>query len=74
MKDVRMTSGLQKGRRRVPLGEVGEWYGGSTPSKANASFWTDGTIPWISPKDMKRFRIARSQDLVSATALENATL
>ena len=43
--------------RRLPLGEIGTWKGGGTPSKSNPSFWREGTIPWISPKDMKVDRI-----------------
>lgn len=38
--------------KRVRLKDVGTWYGGGTPSKSNASFWTGGVVPWLSPKDM----------------------
>lgn len=34
-----------------PLGEIGEFIGGGTPSKANDSYW-DGNIPWISSSDI----------------------
>jgi restriction endonuclease S subunit len=37
----------------VRLRDLGEWSGGKTPSKANAAYWTNGTVPWVSPKDMK---------------------
>lgn len=42
--------------------------GGGTPSKQNAAFWR-GTIPWVSPKDMKVFDIHDAQDHVSREAV-----
>ena len=51
------------------LRDLGEWSGGNTPSKANAAYWTDGTIPWVSPKDMKVDEITSSEDRVSEVAL-----
>ncbi|MDE2150080.1 MAG: restriction endonuclease subunit S [Gammaproteobacteria bacterium] len=58
--------------RLVPLGELGRWTGGGTPSKANAAFWTNGTIPWVSPKDMKVERISTTQDHITEEAFENS--
>lgn len=52
------------------LRDLGDWSGGNTPSKANAAYWTDGTIPWVSPKDMKVDEITSSEDLVSEAALK----
>src|SRR5438552_657607 len=47
--------------------------GGGTPSKANEEFWK-GDIPWVSPKDMKAFRIFDAQDHISrAAVIESAT-
>jgi type I restriction enzyme S subunit len=48
--------------------------GGGTPSKSDASYWTDGTLPWVSPKDMKVFLITSSEDQVTTRALERLTL
>lgn len=48
--------------------------GGGTPSKSDSSFWDAGTIPWVSPKDMKTFLIQSSEDLVSSKALGRLTL
>jgi len=42
--------------------------GGGTPSKANEEFWK-GDIPWVSPKDMKAFRINDAQDHISPGAV-----
>jgi len=43
--------------------------GGMTPSKANTSFW-NGSIPWVSPKDMKVDELADTLDHISEAALE----
>ena len=48
--------------------------GGGTPSKADASYWTDGDLPWVSPKDMKRFLVSGSEDAVTSKALDRLTL
>lgn len=47
--------------------------GGSTPSKGKADFW-GGSIPWVSPKDMKRDVIADAIDHVSEQALVQTSL
>jgi type I restriction enzyme S subunit len=53
----------------IRLRDLGDWTGGTTPSKANAAYWSNGTIPWVSPKDMKVDEIASSEDRVTETAL-----
>lgn len=47
--------------------------GGLTPATANADYWR-GDIPWVSPKDMKIFDIADSEDHVTELALEETSL
>lgn len=56
------------------LNDIARPFGGSTPSKSDASFWTDGTVPWVSPKDMKVFDLRGSEDLVSEKALARLSL
>ena len=36
-----------------PIGEIFETRNGYTPSKANADFWTNGTIPWYRMEDLR---------------------
>ncbi|MBI4526742.1 MAG: restriction endonuclease subunit S [Deltaproteobacteria bacterium] len=48
-------------------------YGGGTPSKKNAVFWT-GTLPWVSPKDMKRWEIGDTEDHISAEAVRASSV
>jgi type I restriction enzyme, S subunit len=53
------------------LGEVVDIKGGGTPSKANPSFW-NGDIPWVSPKDMKRWEIDDAEDKITLEAVKNS--
>jgi type I restriction enzyme S subunit len=41
---------------------------GATPSKDERTYW-DGSIPWVSPKDMKRRVIDSSEDAVTEQAI-----
>jgi len=47
-----------------------DFQSGGTPSKANPAFW-NGSIPWISAKDMKRLFLDDSEDHISASAVGN---
>lgn len=51
------------------LKELGRIVGGKTPSKSRIAFWESGTIPWVSPKDMKVYEIAESMDLITELAI-----
>jgi type I restriction enzyme S subunit len=55
----------------VPIGELVDIRGGGTPSKSNAAFW-DGDIPWVSPKDMKTWEIADSEDKITSQAIKGS--
>lgn len=56
-----------------PLGSLGRWVGGGTPSKAEPAFWTNGTVPWVSAKDMKTAVIDRSADLITEEAVARSS-
>lgn len=66
------SGGLPAGWARATLGELGEWFGGGTPSKKRPDFWTDGTIPWLSPKDMGPNVLMATQDLIHESALDDS--
>jgi type I restriction enzyme S subunit len=55
------------------VSKLGPLVGGGTPSKNNGAFW-DGTLPWVSPKDMKRDIIADSQDHISEAAVDESSV
>ena len=46
--------------------------GGGTPSKANSAYWS-GTIPWVSPKDMKSDVIHDAHDHITARAIAESS-
>lgn len=54
------------------LGEVGSFMGGGTPSKDNPEYW-NGTIPWVSPKDMKVDEIETALDSISEIAITQSS-
>lgn len=64
---------LPPGWKWENLGELGTWSGGGTPSKANKAFWTNGNIPWISPKDMKFGRIRTAEDWITEEAVRQSS-
>lgn len=45
--------------------------GGGTPSKDRLDYW-NGTIPWVSPKDMKTEIISDSEDHITEAGLESS--
>lgn len=51
-----------------PLRDLVTVQGGGTPSKRNPLFW-EGSIPWVSPKDMKSRDIYDSIDHISEEAI-----
>ena len=61
---------LPEGWEWVCLSNIGVFAGGKTPSKANSSFW-DGSIPWVTPKDMKVDLIYDSEDHVTQSAIDD---
>ena len=63
---------IPKEWKLVSLGDVGCWSSGGTPSKRQPGYW-DGSIPWVSPKDMKRTRIDDAIDHVSKAAIGKGT-
>ena len=56
----------------VRLDEVCTLLSGGTPSKQKQEFWT-GSIPWVSPKDMKKPRLFDVTDHISQAALEDGS-
>ncbi len=57
-----------KGWPVEPLGNHITMSGGGTPSKIRPEFW-GGSIPWVSPKDMKTAIISDSEDKITEAAM-----
>ncbi len=56
----------------VQLADVCKFQSGGTPSKKNPDFW-EGSIPWASPKDMKKPRLNDVTDHISQKGLESGS-
>ncbi len=62
---------LPEGWTYLALGNAGAWGSGGTPSKSRAEFWDRGTVPWVSPKDMKVSFIGDAQDHITQHAVSS---
>jgi type I restriction enzyme, S subunit len=52
-----------------PLKYLSSFISGATPDKGNEEYW-DGTVSWISPKDMKKEYLSTSSEMITDLALE----
>ena len=58
--------------RETSLGSITKFLSGGTPSKGRATYWS-GSVPWVSAKDMKRFRLYDTEDHVTTEGATNGT-
>jgi len=56
------------------LQDLGTWVGGGTPAKGNRDYWEDGTIPWVSPKDMKNTVLEGTGDKITSAAVAGSSV
>ena len=68
----KMLSNVSCNPQMVRIGDLGKWTGGKTPSMAEPRFWRDGTIPWISSKDMKSPVLNDTEDHITEAAINEA--
>lgn len=54
------------------LRHIARLVGGGTPSKGEAAFWSAGTVPWVSPKDMKSRVISETEDYITEDAVDGS--
>ena len=69
-------SPLPPGWRWCKLTEVARLESGHTPSRREPSYWEDGTVPWLSLKDMKNLSgkyIYQTEDMPTAKGIENSS-
>lgn len=59
---------------RLPLIRIGRIGNGSTPSRANRSYWEGGTYPWLNSSQVNRCAIGNATQFVTATALRECHL
>lgn len=58
--------------RGMKIKHLFEFRSGATPSTKNPLYW-NGTIPWVSSKDMKTKYIERTEDYITAEGLANSS-
>ncbi|MGD9983876.1 MAG: restriction endonuclease subunit S, partial [Porticoccaceae bacterium] len=57
----------------VPLGKVCHLIGGATPSKQDESYWTNGSVKWISSKHIDERGVITAYELISNKAVEETS-
>jgi type I restriction enzyme S subunit len=75
----RPVAGLPDGWRMLRLGDVAKLGGGTTPSRNEAGYWDNGTIPWATPSDITSLppgvsTIDHTESMVSERALTECSL
>ena len=58
----------------VKLGEIGKWQSGTTPSKANSSYYKDGSIPWLNTGDLNDGIVVDIPKKITEKALAETSL
>lgn len=61
------------GWKKAILSELGNWFGGGTPSKSNKDYWINGSIAWVSPKDMNTKKINKTIDYITKEAVTGSS-
>lgn len=64
--------GIPSEWRDSTLGDVTDFLSGGTPSKSRPDYW-NGSIPWVSAKDMKQFRLEDTEDHITDDGASNGT-
>ena len=58
----------------VEIRNLGKWSGGKTPSMAEKKYWDNGTIPWVSSKDVKQPILSDTTDHITNVAVDEASM
>ena len=58
----------------VRLVELGSFSSGKTPDMTNRLFWENGTVNWMTSKDMKEKFLSESQTKITAAAAQEMTV
>ena len=56
------------------LGDIAEITSGTTPSRDNNSFYSNGTIPWVKTTDLNNGVLNKTEELVTEAAIEQTSL
>ncbi len=66
------TNDVEEKWNRYSLNELGYFSGGGTPSKSRSDYW-DGEILWITPKDMKSWKLSDSEMKITEIGLKESS-
>ena len=61
---------FRDGWENTTLGQVVDFQSGGTPSKDTPAFW-NGSIPWVTAKDMKRLFLDDTEDHITTAATDD---
>ncbi len=56
------------------LGDIAEITSGTTPSRNNSLFYSNGTIPWVKTTDLNNDVLNKTEELVTEAAVEQTSL
>ena len=56
------------------LGHSASVGNGSTPSRSNAEYWTDGTIPWLNSSVVNQYEATNATQFITETAFQECHL
>lgn len=65
---------IPEGWMWVRLTEIGSFSSGKTPDMTNKSFWDNGTVNWMTSKDMKEKYLNESQMKITEVAAQGMTI
>ena len=65
--------GSEVNSNKTTIGNICSFVSGGTPAKSEEAYWV-GSIPWITPKDMKAINLSNSIDHVSQSAVTESRL
>lgn len=72
LEELRVAQSPETWERKRIKHHVKRFFGGGTPSKENPNFWTNGSLPWVTAKDMKRIRIDSAEDFITEEAIDKS--
>jgi len=47
---------------------------GTTPSREDFKYWTDGNIPWLSSGEVNQYKVSNAAEFITAIALQDCSL
>lgn len=65
---------LPQGWQWVRLGDIGDWGAGSTPNRARADYYLNGTIPWLKTGDLNDGFITEIPEKITELALKQTSV